>query len=1713
MVMVVLLPLFIFGSIGNGCPVGDLTADCEVDLEDLQVLANQWLAGPGEPADLNGDGRVDISDFAIFAGEWLKVGQPTGSVQVTISPPEAVAEEAQWRVDGGTWQDSGTTVGGLSVGQHTVDFSSIFGWTEPNSEVVQIIQGELTTLAATYVQQPGLLRVYVYPQTAVNAGARWRVDGGAWQQSGIVQTGLSGGLHTVEFSPIYLWLEPDDQDVAVINGEMTIAAGTYGPLLVINEFMASNSNYKQDTNDGHYEDWIEIYNADDQPINIANMYLEYQEGGQKTLWRFPSNVPALTTIGPYGYRSIWADKDTGQAGLHANFKLDADNGGQITLLGSNGSTLVDRVSFGEQTPNISYGRYPDANDGWQFMQYPTAGSKNNGGYEGVVEDIQFSHNRGFYDAPFSVTITTETNDATILYTLDGSPPYDIKTEMPTATAQDYAGPIPITTTTTLRAAALKIGWKPTGIKAHTYIFLDNVIQQSANPAGYPGTWPGGSYSGAVTGDYQVDPDVVNNPLYSGTIKNDLKAVPTFSLVMKRDDWFGSTGIYINQSQDGTERPASIEFFDPTSGEDFQINCAMAMQGGVTGGGTSLDRWKSFKLSMRPRFKIQTDDGKLTGGPGGLDYQLFSDSPIERFDTVVFDGVLNHSWLHPAEEQRTKAMYINDQYVADLHNAMGGFSPHGSHAHVYINGLYWGMYYIHERPDHSWAAEMFGGDKEEYDALKHSSSGVINDGLGGSGATANFNAMLSAANAVAADPTNLAKYQTLCNLLDVDNFITYSLANWFAGNTDWPQKNWYFTHRNTPDGRWRIHSWDAEHTVDEGSNDVGESPVDIHNKLKGNAEYLMRFADLIHKHFFNGGVLATPNPANMYQARMTSIDRAIVGESARWGDNRIPSSPYTRQNWLNFQNTLLSNLFPNRSTTVLGWLKTAGLYPNVNAPVFYINSSYKHGGYILPTDQLSMTASAGTIYYTVDGNDPRLPGAGQQGTNVTLVAESANKRVLVPTAAISDNWKGDGAFDDSGWNDGTYIADKTGGVGLDINPTYDPYISYDVQAKMYDAAPQRDTCYIRIPFTVSNNTSEFNSMTLRMRYEDGFIAYINGDEVARRNFTGTPVYNSSASTTHSDSLAVVFEDISVSGYIGSLHQGSNILAIHGLNYATNRNDFLISAELVASKGGSASGISPSAIQYTSPFTLNKSTHLKSRLLSGSTWSALNEAVFAIGPIKEKLRITEIMFHPQDTNDPDDPNEEFIELKNTGTQTINLNLVKFTNGIDFSFSAKELAAGQYIVVVKDLAAFEKQYGTGINIAGQYSGSLDNKGERIRLEDALGQTIQDFKYGDGWREIADGNGFSLTIINAANPDPNSWGKKDSWRASAYWGGSPGEDDSGILPNPGDVMINEILAHSHAGAPDWIELRNTTGAAINIGGWFLSDSATNLKKYRIANGTTIPLNGYKVFYEDTDFGDGTDPGCLEVFALSENGETVYLSSALADGTLTGYRDTEDFGASQTDVSFGRYKTSQGNYNFVAMSSKTPNTANAYPKVGPIVINEIMYHPDWPAGGTYSNDEYEYIELRNTGGSEVTLYDANESLAWRFTDGIDWTFPNNTRISGGGYIVVVRNKTAFQWRYPAVPVGKIYGPYSGHLDNAGESLELSKPGDVDGLGVRHWIRVERINYSDGSHPEDCPGEVDLWPVDADGGGMSLSRRFGQYYGNDPNNWTASVPSPAASNP
>ena len=1151
--------------------------------------------------------------------------------------------------------------------------------------------------------------------------------------------------------------------------------------LAINELMASNSSCIQDPQ-RQYDDWIEIHNYGLDAIDIGGMYLT-DNLSDPTKWWIPVNNPAATTIVAGGFLLIWADNDTTDAGLHANFKLDAA-GEQIGLFDNDGVTVIDSVIFGEQTTDTSYGRYPDANNNWQVFGVPSPIAENIRVFHGFVSGVEVSHERGFYDTPFSLTLASETDNAIIYYTLDGTEPYGPSGWV--AGSVLYTAPVTIRGTTCLRAKVFKEGWLPSETLTCSYIFLDDVIEQPIYPEGFPNQWKGSSV------DYEMDPDIVYDPRYQDNIKDALTSIPTVSIVMNQDDMFGEDGIYSNARSSGPawERPASVEMIYPDGTQDgLQVNCGIQILGGAS---RSMTQKHSFRLLFKGIY-----------GPTKLRFPLFGRDTVSEFNTIVLRSSFNDGYGWGGA--KSYEQYIRDQFIRTMQQDMGNISTNGIFAHLYINGLYWGLYIPSERPDASFSASYYGGEEEDWDAFSHS-------GLN-SGNSSAFNQMTSLSQEAS---YSYEAYQQLQGnnpdgtrntdypyLLDISNYVDYLLLNYCVNNEDWPWNNYWYARKRTADSTgFKFYCWDSEislylpsraHMELNRTTDfrgVGQ----LHGNLINNDEYKLFFADRVHYFLFNDGILTPEYLSSRYLEIADQVEMAIICESARWGDQHH-HPPLNQDDWYNMRDWHLENFFPLRYDIVLDQLKDAGLYPNVDAPVFYINDSYQHGGQITATERLAMSAQRGDIYYTLDGSDPRLPGtSGPIVSSTTIVSENADKKVLVPTGSISDDWKSNYNFNDTSWTSGA------GGVGYETGSGYEAYFNIDVREQMYNG---NTSCYIRIPFTFDGSTNDINILRLNMRYDDGFIAYLNGTEVARANAPSNATWNSIASNTHGDNQAVVFQEFDMSAYIPLLNQGQNILAVHGLN-VRNSTDFLVSAELVAGQStpSSDSGISPVAIEYTEPITFTKSIQVKARVLDGGTWSALNEAAFAVGPVAENLRITEIMYNPPD------PNEEFIELKNIGAEAINLNLVSFTNGIDFTFPNIELAAGEHIVVVQNNSIFEARHGTNINIAGQYSGKLDNAGERIELQDAIGRMIMDFRYEDGWRSITDGEDFSLTIINPANSDLNSWSEKDSWRPSAYAGGSPGQDDIGILPEPVSwVIADEVI---YADVSPWPETADGTGDAL---------------------------------------------------------------------------------------------------------------------------------------------------------------------------------------------------------------------------------------------------------------------------------------------------------------
>ncbi|MBE0534492.1 MAG: lamin tail domain-containing protein [Phycisphaerae bacterium] len=1485
----------------------------------------------------------------------------------------------------------------------------------------------------------------------------------------------------------------------------------------------------------------------------------------------------------------------------------------------------------------------------QYFTTATPGALNVPGALDIVADTTFSMDRGFYDAPFTVEIGTQTAGATIHFTTDGTWPDETR-------GQAYTGPFTVDKTTTLRAMAFKPGWLSTNVDTQTYIFLDDVLAQPAAPAGFPGGW-----------DYGMDTKVVTPNL--ATLKEDLKSLPTMSLVLDVGDLFGPSGIYTNWGSQGPgwERAGSLELIHPDGSDGFQVNCGVRIYGGVG----RQEAKKTFRLL----FKRMYGDSKLR-------YPLFGPDAADAFDTIILRANFNDGYVWGG----AASQYIRDEYIRRLQIALGHPTARGTFVHLYVNGLYWGLYNPVERPDTAFSASYYDGAKEDWD-------GINSGEPTGESQTAAWNTLMSLAGEGLSTNAAYQKIQgrnpdgsdnpNLENYLDVESYIAFLIANFYGGNNDWMSHNWYAGRLRGPDSTgWKAYTWDAEWVMGIGSG-LGQNSVNHtttsnfllkpYTALRQNAEFQLLFADYVHRAFFNSGLLyvdaAAPGwdpahpernrPAQVYAAMAAPIERAMICESARWGDAKT-ASPYTIADWRYHRDWMLHTYMPQRSAIVLDQLKNAGLYPGVPAPVFAVNGQPRHGGQTATGDALAMTAPQGTVYYTTDGSDPRTPSwASVTGEMVTLIAETAAKRYIVPTgplasetvpgtilreywlnidgtdiASLTSNpaypenpsgqteaatfegpvdWAenygtrirgylhppadGDYTFwvasDDAGelwlspnatsgnatriahvpgwtssrqwtkypeqksaaitltagkkyyiealhkeggggdniavaWQgpgliqqviDGRYLSpastewnsvsyddsvwpSATGTIGYEAAPgdpvNYADLIHTDIRTAMHNV---NTTCYVRIPFTLVH--ADYNNLSLRLRYDDGFIAYLNGAEILRVNIDPSAQVNwdSAASLERDDAAGRQVETFDLSAHLTSLRVGNNVLAIHGLNADAADSDFLLSVELVAHEV-SQGDVAPTALPYTGAIELTRSIHVKARAFNG-TWSALNEATYSVGPVADNLRLTEIMYHPAFMGEATDRDAEFIELKNIGTESINLNLVRFLKGIDFTFGPTDLAAGEYITVVKDPAVFMARHPEFSGaMAGPWSGSLDNAGERIVLVDAAGRVIHDFKFKDGWFDITDGDGFSLTVRTPSVTPPQDWGLKTTWRPSAAAGGSPGFDDTGFIPEPGAVVINEILAHSHALDPDWIELYNTTDAPIVLGGWFLSDSASNLMKYEIGPDVSIPAGGCVVFYEHQHFGNSNDPGCRQPFGLSENGETVCLRSGQG-GVLTGYAEQEDFGASETNVAFGRYQKSTGTFNFVAMSSNTPGGPNAYPKVGPVVISEIMYNPA-------ADSEAEYVELLNISGAPLALYDFLTGEPWKFQDegGIDLPILDAQgrpiTMAADERILLVKNSTAFAAAFASPAQTQIVAWGTGSLSNGGERIQLSMPGDVDSKGVRQYIRVDRVVYSDGSHPL---GD-DPWPAGADGGGASLVRIDNSAYGNDPVNWQAGVPSP-----
>ena len=746
---------------------------------------------------------------------------------------------------------------------------------------------------------------------------------------------------------------------------------------------------------------------------------------------------------------------------HTNFSLGTTGVVILTRPTAGGPVTVSQIGT-ELVPYPSQHRFTTygpadniAATSPSYMTTPTPGAANNAAsvVTGFVADTTFTAKRGIYSAPFSTTIACATPGATIVYTLNGSAPSATNGTqiLPADSLTPPSGNVSITATTLLRARAIKTGLAPSDVDTQSYIFTADVISQNA-PTASMGLAPADTMTWGTTGAtisnlsafpgltyWGINTGLASDPVPDNQfVENDLKNIATISLVASWKELFGPSvvsgdgGIYppaAGVAIEGIDRAASMELINP-DGSVATPNLASGFQadGNIhIFGGTSQGRWKNYKLSFR--FQCLND----------VKYRAFGDDGFNQFDNFVLDARMNNTWAHPDPAQGFRGDYVNDQVTADLQTRVSGRGGFRSRpVHLYINGMYWGVYFLTEKPDHHFASAYFGGDSGLWDVFKHSmrpafteSDPLVNtthvnpalpitrptagNPAGNSTVQVNYEAFLDTIGQgyIAPNPTpdltQQANYDAVAAQLDIDAFIDYMMVNFLAGNQDWSDKNLYASYYRGGGGKWRFHVWDAEHTFRTGTenfitNNGNEAPSPgqpkpIHNALKANAEYRLKFADRIRKHMFNTGTLTTPGMAGVFTEHLNRIDNAIRAESARWGHIRasVRTAPnvnvtYKKSDWLVRKNILLTNegngnsLLQNRWNLVMqpttGIFRTQLLYPTTNAPDFS-----QHGGSVAANYALTISNSngSGTVYYTLDGTDPRLVGGAVSGTAQTYSA--------------------------------------------------------------------------------------------------------------------------------------------------------------------------------------------------------------------------------------------------------------------------------------------------------------------------------------------------------------------------------------------------------------------------------------------------------------------------------------------------------------------------------------------------------------------------------------------------------------------------------------------------------------------------------------------------------------------------------------------------------
>lgn len=1438
--------------------------------------------------------------------------------------------------------------------------------------------------------------------------------------------------------------------------------------LRISEVMTCNtSTYPEPS--GEFRDWIELCAEGKESINLASYRLGI---GEETLWKFPSLVvePGRRLVLFASGHDRWQSGD-----YHVPFRLGA-TGELLRLVGP--SKEEQRVEIPKLPADVSYGVKERS-----LLAEPTPGDENAVAIGSPPLKPTFSRERGFVSSPFPLIMIASTPQTVIRYTVDGSAPSETNGQL-------YRGPIQVNQTTVVRAVCLIPDCLPSRVTTASYLFPQDILTPYQD---IPEGWPPARLINGQRLVYGMEAPMNIGATHDEFAKA-LVSVPTVSLVMDLDDLLDEdTGIYTHAVERGRdwERSVSMEWIDPrdNASSSKQADAGLRIRGGYSRSRRAPKH--GFRVIARSAY-----------GDDKFDWPCFGSDGPNRCRTVDLRSPQNHSWSTDGSKDNT---FLRDGFCRDTQRDLGRPYTRGQFVHLFLNGVYWGVYESHERVDADYAERYLDADPESVDVIKAAHPGVLKTVTAPREGDLNaWRHLWESANRLAAqreESVRSALYYDLQGLspagapdpdkasyVDVPSLIDYMMIIFFSANQDAPisqffdnlrPNNWFAVRdRDGRDGfRFFIH--DSEHSLglpkhygnsrigpfEGGADFTYSNPQWLHQQLMSVEAYREAFGDRAEALLGPGGLLSAEANIARLSERERVLEPIMALHAARWGSARS-DRPRTKRDWrgavarlktyLIERPAIVKNQLRGAKRFALGdpsqHFEMAPLYPWVAPPRFWTAFANPLAAHV--------TADEGEVLAFVNGETESAVSLGQPVLKV-LIDDSTLMRMS--QGASAEDWMQPG-FDDAAWN--AALSDRL--------------------ASGYTASEAGSVVFVRTTFEMAQ-LGALVDLKLRFKYEDGYVLYLNGHPVAEKE----------SLTTRLREERAVPELLDLREHSLRLRQGKNVIAFANHRLRRVSRDFEFGPRLEATfvTGGK-------------PLPVRQGGTIQARAKVGKQWSAL--AVYrSSGPVERasaaNFVISEIMYHPpalstkeKQRGVKDSDAFEFLEFLNTGSSPISLSKVRFIDGIQFQFPDRSalLGPGQRLVVAKNPSAFAVRYPKVEGVFGPYAGGLKNGGERLTVLDSRSQPIVRFRYDDDapWPSSADGLGFSL-VLNSTTGKVNL-GKASSWRASTEVHGSPGlgEPESSFA----GIVINEILTNSDWPDTDAIELYNPSEYFVDVSGWFLTDNVKEPKKWAIPSGSVIPPKGYWVTYEDND-ADSTNNGDLRpnyfggAFSLSSLGEEVFLFSADAQGNLTGYTHGCEFDALPTGIAYGRSINSAGKDVF-AIRKPTLGQANGMPLLGPVLFSEVHYHPE----ESDTEEVTEFVEIWNRTDHSIPLFDSERpENAWALK-GAKFTFPPEQTLAPGETALVVRMKPEeFRQKRGLSAEVKIYGPFEGSLNNSGERLTLVRPlaPEADGnLSVIPMVPVDSIRYNDKAP----------WPQEADGAGNSLERRDSSGITDEPKTWQAS---------